>query len=203
MKVGAIYLRVSSDEQTKNNSLPTQLQNALALAQREGIHVPEEHIFTDDESAYQLGSYRPGWERAKHLADRGAYQVLIVNKSDRLTREGGVANQHAIQWFQARGITILSATDIISYDPVAGEIVNVAVGWANRQYVRSMVEQMQRGKRLGAANGRPPTGRAPYPYRYVKETGRVELDPTWARVTKEVYNWIVEEGLSAQAYGRG
>jgi hypothetical protein len=69
----------------------------------------------------------------------------------------------------------------------------------NRQYVRSMVEQMQRGKRLGAANGKPPTGKAPYPYSYSRETRRVELDPIWARVTKEVYNWIVEEGLSAQA----
>lgn len=45
MKVAAIYARVSSDEQAGNHSLPSQVQQCLAYAQRAGLHVPGEYIF--------------------------------------------------------------------------------------------------------------------------------------------------------------
>ena len=47
-KIAAIYARVSTEDQGKGYSIPTQIEACQRLAQQEGYHVPESHIFIDD-----------------------------------------------------------------------------------------------------------------------------------------------------------
>jgi DNA invertase Pin-like site-specific DNA recombinase len=44
----AIYARVSTEDQGKGFSIPTQIEACQKLAAQEGYTVPETHIFVDD-----------------------------------------------------------------------------------------------------------------------------------------------------------
>src|SRR5215510_14710353 len=48
VRYAAIYARVSTEDQGKGYSIPTQIEACQRLAQQEGYAVPESHIFIDE-----------------------------------------------------------------------------------------------------------------------------------------------------------
>ena len=48
MKYGAIYARVSTEDQGKGFSIPTQIEACQKLAAREGHTVPEAYVLIDE-----------------------------------------------------------------------------------------------------------------------------------------------------------
>jgi hypothetical protein len=47
-RCAAIYVRVSSEDQVKGYSIPTQIEACRKLAEREGYLVPESHVLVDE-----------------------------------------------------------------------------------------------------------------------------------------------------------
>src|SRR5215471_2005516 len=86
-KIAAIYARVSTEDQGKGYSIPTQIDGCQTLAQQAGYIIPESHVLRDDMSGTTLD--RPGLRQLRELITRRAIAAVIVYDPDRLSRTLG------------------------------------------------------------------------------------------------------------------
>src|SRR3954449_11632600 len=81
----AIYARVSSDRQTADKTIASQLAALEARLAREGLRVAPEHRFLDE--GYSGATLvRPALERLRDAAAAGALDRVCVHSPDRLAR---------------------------------------------------------------------------------------------------------------------
>ena len=83
----AIYARRSSDEGSgkQNKSVPDQLKFCGELAEKEGIIVKHDHIFTENASAKKAGN-RPVFDKLISMVEEGTIDGIIAWHPDRLSR---------------------------------------------------------------------------------------------------------------------
>jgi site-specific DNA recombinase len=67
-KFAAIYARVSTEDQGKGFSIPTQIEACQKLAVREGYIVPESHVLVD-EGLSGTTMDRPGLRQVRDLVN--------------------------------------------------------------------------------------------------------------------------------------
>lgn len=116
MDKAVVYIRVSTDEQAKNNlSLDSQLKECFAFADREGYEVVR--TFREE------GASAKTTQRPQLLAmldyctkNRGKLKYLIVWKLDRFARN---AEDHMVLKAALKkvGVSLLSVTELIADDP--------------------------------------------------------------------------------------
>jgi site-specific DNA recombinase len=86
MRIGAIYARVSSEQQREANTISSQTASLIEFAQEHDLEVPKQWVFEDD--GYSGATLeRPGLERIRDLAAEGQIQVVLVYAPDRLSRK--------------------------------------------------------------------------------------------------------------------
>ena len=98
----AIWLRVSTDEQTIEN----QRQPLLDFAKSKRLEVVKTYDVTG-KSAYH-GAHQTDLDEALVDAQAGLFTRLIVWHSDRLSRQGPEAALRIVRLFKEAGVTILS-----------------------------------------------------------------------------------------------
>lgn len=100
MKV-ALYLRVSTDEQTIDNQMPS-LTN---LVRQRGWQIHD--IYQEQASAWRVGHQK---ELARLMEDarKGKFEAVIVWALDRLTREGVAGLILMIERFNKYGVKVIS-----------------------------------------------------------------------------------------------
>ena len=86
MKTAAIYARVSSDRQKKEETIKSQIAELLRFAEGEDFVVREEWIFKDEGYSGSL-LVRPALEQLRDLAAQGELETLLVYSPDRLSRK--------------------------------------------------------------------------------------------------------------------
>src|SRR4030095_16148176 len=87
-RYAAIYARVSTEDQGKGYSIPTQIEACQRLAQQEGYLTPDSHIFVD-EGITGTTLDRPALRRVRDLVTSQAIAALIILDPDRLSRKMG------------------------------------------------------------------------------------------------------------------
>ena len=86
MTSGAIYARVSSKRQAKDQTIGSQLAALRAHAAASQLEVPEEWVFCDEgHSGATL--VRPALEALRDLAAQGCLDVVLCYSPDRLARK--------------------------------------------------------------------------------------------------------------------
>ena len=88
IKYAAIYARVSTEDQGKGFSIPTQIDACQQLATREGYTVPESHVLID-EGISGTTMDRPSLRKLRDLVNARAIMAAIVYDPDRLSRNLG------------------------------------------------------------------------------------------------------------------
>src|SRR5262245_18220245 len=83
----AIYARVSSEDQGKGFSLPSQVKACQTLASQAGYAVPDSYVFCDEMSGTTLD--RPGLRQLRELVTRRAIAAVVIYDPDRLSRNLG------------------------------------------------------------------------------------------------------------------
>jgi len=82
----AIYARVSTEDQTHNYSIPTQIEACQKAAEELGYSIVRENTFIDDgHSGATLD--RPNLERLRTAIEQGSIQAVICYDTDRLSRK--------------------------------------------------------------------------------------------------------------------
>ena len=171
-KRAIIYARVSSDEQAKNNSLPTQLEAMRQYAERQGFTIVDE--LQEDYSGTKLD--RPELAKVRAMVKERQIDTVIAYQSDRLTRspaDGIILREE----FARAGIELHYATrGKVDISPEA-EMFSGFEDLMARGWLLRMKEAMTRG-RWGKAKGDPTSGKqqlipgtGPTPYGYLKVGG--------------------------------
>jgi site-specific DNA recombinase len=194
------YARVSSEEQSKGYSLPTQLEACKRYAEDKGYQIVKE--FTDAHTGTELE--RPGLNELYQFIEANKVKYLVVYDIDRLSR--AVSHQAIIEMEMAKaGVTIEYVLGGYTDTP-EGELMKIIKSGIAQYENRQRTERSRRGK-LGKARAGYivcPAGRAPFGYDYVSEDhkGKFIVNEPQARVVRKIYSWLVDDGYSSYAIAK-
>ena len=180
------------------DSIPTQLVDARALAEREGLAVVAE--FSDEAASAFKGDRGPGLSGALAECERLAPCALIVQHSDRLARGDGRRARHLVEyalWALKADVTIRSVQDPQTF---ADLLYAVVTGQRNHddsaRKSASVRDGLRRRAERGQAVGALPLG---YTAKAMVIDGEAvtkrEIEPIAAAVIQRAFE-LAEKGTS-------
>jgi site-specific DNA recombinase len=195
----AIYARVSTGRQERDQTIDSQVAALRQWAGARGHDLDDRHVFVDDGcSGARLD--RPGLDRLRDAAREGAIDVIAVYTPDRLARR--YAYQILLlEEFRKAGCAVEFVERPIGDDP--HDHLLLQIQGAIAEYERAVLsERFRRGKLQKARAGHWLSGEAPYGYRYVCKRdgvpGHVVVDEVEAEVVRMLYRWLTDEQMSVR-----
>lgn len=189
------YSRVSTEEQTEGYSIPVQLEGTKKKAQEEGYTILEELV---DEGHSGATLDRPALSRVRELAGSREIGAVVIYDPDRLSRK----LSHLMiltEELEGQGVELIFV-NAPKDDTPEGRMLFGLKGLFAEYEREKMRQRTMRGKRGRAEAGYVLGGRIPYGYQYVSEDhkGHYVIDEEEGKVVKMIFNWLVEEGMSAR-----
>jgi len=190
----ALYARVSTERQERQQTIDSQLAVLRAWAEPNGHAVADEHVFRDE--GYSGGRLdRPSLDALRDAVRDGAVQQVAVLAPDRLARRYAY-QVLLLEEFRRAGCEVVFLHHPISDDPNDQRLLQIQGAIA--EYERAVLgERFRRGKLQRARSGQYLGGRAPYGYRYVPRhdavPGHLVVDEGEAELVRTLYGWLVEE----------
>ena len=200
MTTAAVYCRVSTDNQEfEGTSLQTQLEACLDYCQDKGYDVA--YRFSEAYSGLTLD--RPKLNDLRELVRAGDIDIIVCYCLDRLSRDPG----HGViltQELEKHGVKLETVTEDVDNSEL-GKLITYIRGFASKLEAEKIRERTMRGKRARALEGRIPGGGSSriYGYDYVpasqKNGGRRVINENEANWVRQIYKWLVDDGLSTRA----
>jgi site-specific DNA recombinase len=193
----AIYARVSTERQERQQTIDSQLAALRTWAEAEGHDLNDHHVFRDEGcSGSRLD--RPGLDALRDAVRDGEVEILGVLAPDRLARKYAY-QVLLLEEFRRAGCTVAFLNRAISDDP--GDQLLLQIQGAVAEYERALLsERFRRGKLQKARAGQFVGVHAPYGYRHLPRrdgvTGRLTIDEAEAEVVRMLYGWLTEERLT-------
>jgi site-specific DNA recombinase len=193
----AIYARVSTERQERQQTIDSQLAALRAWAEAEGHELSDRHVFRDEgHSGARLD--RPGLDALRDAVRDGEVEVLGVLAPDRLARKYAY-QVLLLEELRRAGCAVAFLGRAISDDP--GDQLLLQIQGAVAEYERALLgERFRRGKLQKARAGQFIGVHAPYGYRRLPRrdgvAGRLAVDEAEAEVVRMLYGWLVEERLT-------
>ncbi len=198
-RIAAIYARVSSDRQRREQTIQSQTAALRELADERGLLVVEDLVF-EDEGVSGVTLRRPGLERVRDLAVEGRFEVLLCHAPDRLARRYAY-QVLLLEEFQRAGVEVMFAKEPERSGTPEDELLRQFQGMIAEYERAQIAERCRRGKLHRARAGAVSVlARAPYGYRYVKRSEHAdaffEIDEAEAPVVREIFRRYVDDGES-------
>ena len=200
MMKAAIYCRVSTDNQEREGtSLQTQSENCLTYCQSKGYDV----ACRFSEAYSGLSLERPELDKLREMVRAEAIEVIVCHSLDRLSRDpthGVILTQE----LEKHGVKLEAVTEDVDNSEL-GKLISYIRGFASKLEAEKIRERTTRGRRARAKEGRMPSGAGGniYGYDYVRvgqeNGGRRVVNETEASWVRDMYSWLVNEGLSTNA----
>lgn len=192
MRVGALYIRVSTDDQVEY-SPEAQIRLGLEYAKKNNIIIPKEFIFQDDGISGRKAANRPAFQKMITLAKskEHSFDVIIVWKFSRFTRnqEESIVYKNLLK---KSNIDVVSISEPIP-DGFIGELVQRIFEWMDEYYSINLSQEVLRGMTQRAMKGQynsaPPLG-------YKMEAGVPVIVSEQAEIVKKIFHMYVNERLS-------
>src|SRR5437867_6267739 len=164
----AIYTRVSSARQKKDETIGSQTAALRAHAQASGLQVPENWVF-EDEGHSGATLVRPGLERLRDLVAGVGVDVVLCYSPDRLARK--FAYQALLIEEFARAGTRVEFVNGPRGDSPEDQLLVQFQGMFAEYEKAQILERYRRGKAHRARTGSVNVlGGAPFGYRYVRKS---------------------------------
>jgi site-specific DNA recombinase len=201
----AIYARVSTERQEREQTIDSQLAVLRTWAVEHGHTLEPEHVYADEGySGSRLD--RPGLDRLRDAAREAEFVAVAVLSPDRLARRYAY-QVLLIEELRRVGCQVVFLLHPISEDP--NDQLLLQIQGAVAEYERAVLgERFRRGRLQRARAGQYLAGgHAPYGYRYIRKReglpGHLVIDEAEAEVVRALYQWLVDEQLSLrQILGR-
>jgi len=193
----ALYARVSTDRQERDQTIDNQLTALRAWVLDQNHELAEEHIYRDEGwSGARLD--RPGLDALRDAVHEGAVDLVAVLTPDRLTRRYAY-QVLLIEEFRRAGCQLIFVQRPITEDP--NDQLLLQIQGAVAEYERALLsERFRRGKLQKARAGQYLAGRAPYGYRYVPRqdsvAGHLVIDDSEAELVRTLYQWLIDEPMT-------
>ena len=198
MTATAIYARVSSARQAKDQTIGSQLSALREHAATSRLDVPEDWVFADEgHSGATLA--RPGLEALRDLAAQGCLDAVLVYSPDRLARK--FAYQALLIEELARCGTRVEFVKGPRGDSPEDQLLVQFQGMFAEYEKAQLMERYRRGKAWRAKSGSVNVlSGAPFGYRYVRKTpetgARYEVVPHEAALVAEMFRRYADDGAA-------
>src|SRR3954470_20124747 len=195
----ALYARVSSDQQTEQGTIASQVAALEARILQDGLPLEPDHRFIDEgHSGATL--IRPALEHLRDAVAAGTVDRVYVHSPDRLAR------RYAYQVLLVEEFRRAGAEVVFLNRPIGGSAEDdllLQVQGVIAEYERAkLLERGRRGRRHAARSGSVSAlCAAPFGYRYVgKAAGggmaRFEVAEEEARIVRRIFAWVGLERVS-------
>jgi site-specific DNA recombinase len=184
-----MYARVSTVEQARGYSLTEQVEELRRYADRRGGRIVR--LVCESESGGTLE--RPKLERLLVAAERGAYDVLLVWRVDRISRSN-LDLQSLWAFFKSMGIAVASATEPFDATTTAGKTFFDFLALMAETERNTIRERAAMGARGRAKEGKWHGGPTPHGYAYDPASGRLLVNPEQARLIRRLAGMAMEHG---------
>jgi len=189
----ATYTRISTDEDRQPFSLAAQadrLENYVKV--QDGWRIVRR--FTDSASGATLE--RPGLRDALQEARAGVYELLLVYRVDRLSRNVRQLAQVADELEKA-GVALRSATEPFDTSSPAGKMMLQMLGVFAEFERATIVERISAGMERAASQGGWVVGRVPYGYLRDRGTNLIHPAEPQADVVRRIFAMYAEGQMGA------
>jgi site-specific DNA recombinase len=199
MTSAAIYARVSSARQKKDQTIGSQTAALREHAASSGLEVPEEWVF-EDEGHSGATLVRPGLEAVRDLAAQGCLDVVLVYSPDRLARKFAY-QALLIEELARAGVRVEFIKNGARGDSPEDQLLVQFQGMFAEYEKAQLMERYRRGKAHRARTGSVNVlSGAPFGYRYVRKTdlaGAVyEIIEAEAALVAELFRRYADDGAS-------
>ncbi|MCO5191435.1 MAG: recombinase family protein, partial [Anaerolineae bacterium] len=194
-KLAVIYARVSTSEQSKGYSLPTQIKGCTEYAQRHNLDVVA--VLEEDVSGATRLDERESGARLIEMAERGLINAVIVWRLDRLSRppEGEYSRLlTTIEQFARYNVSVHECETGEVKSDLTSVMVAFFKGLAASQERAAIRERTMRGIKAKAQAGKwVGQGDPPYGYRKVgtSRDAYLEIHPERAAVVRRIFDLYI------------
>ena len=191
----ATYTRISTDEDRQPFSLGAQAERLEAYARsQDGWRIVRN--FTDQASGATLD--RPGLRQALSEAGAGVYELLLVHRVDRLSRNVRQLADIA-ETLDGSGVALRSATEPFDTSTAAGKMMLQMLAVFAEFERTTIVERITAGMERAASEGRWVVGSTPFGYIRDPERKEIVPDPSRFDLVRRVFRMYAEERMGAEA----
>ncbi len=194
MRIG-IYTRISTDEDNQPFSLGAQ-QDRLDAYRKSQDAWGVVTRYSDQASGATLE--RPGLQRALADAAKGVYELLLVHRVDRLSRNVRQL-AHISEELDRAGVALRSATEPFDTSSAAGKMMMQMLGVFAEFERTTIVERITAGMDRAASEGRWVVGKVPYGYVRDKDSKLLLPHEAQAGVVRRIFHLYVEDQLGSEA----
>ena len=194
-----MYARVSSDQQSKDQTIASQVEILRQRMSADGVSCPAETQFVDD--GYSGSTLvRPSLERLRDVAAAGGLDRLYVHSPDRLARKY-IHQVVLLDEFQRCGVEVMFLNHEVDSSP-EGTMLLQMQGMVAEYERAKIMERSRRGRLHAARRGSVNVlAAAPFGYRYLcKHDGggeaRYQVDFEQARAVQQMFAWVGRDRLS-------
>src|SRR5512142_2949482 len=160
----AIYARVSTERQGRQQTIDSQLDALRKWADEGGHELLQEHIYIDE--GY-TGSRldRPGLDGLRDAAQQGTIDIIAALSPDRLARKYAY-QVLLLEELRKAGCEVVFLNRVLTDDPQDQLLLQIQGAIA--EYERAVLgERFRRGKLQKAREGHWLACKSPYGYRYI------------------------------------
>ena len=198
MTSAAIYARVSSARQKKDQTIGSQTAALRDHARQLGVELPEEWVF-EDEGHSGATLVRPALEALRDLAAQGCVDVVLCYSPDRLARKFAY-QALLIEEFARAGVRVEFVRGPRGDSPEDQLMVQFQGMFAEYEKAQLM-ERYRRGKAYRARTGSVNVlSGAPFGYRYVRKSDHAgasyEIIGHEAALVAEMFRRYADDGAS-------
>jgi site-specific DNA recombinase len=194
----AMYVRVSTQQQSQMQTIEQQLERLQHYAKTQNWEIQPEQIFRDDGySGARLK--RPGLDQLRDEVAMAKFERILLTAPDRLSRNF-VHQTLLIEEFQSHGVQVEFLDRPMSDDP--HDQLLLQIRGAVAEYERTVIaERMRRGRlRKLQAGTLLPWSHPPYGYSssldHPRDAAGISVNPVEAAVVGEIFNRYAQPGLS-------
>ena len=149
MKTGAVYIRVSTDEQAREGySLEAQLKSIKKYAQNNDILIDSKYIFSDEGISGRKAEKRPAFmEMIKQAKSKPKkFDVILVHKFDRFSRnrEDSVVYKSLLK--KEYGIPVISISEPLDPDDKMSVIMEAFLEAMAEYYSLNLSGEVKKGQ---------------------------------------------------------
>ena len=197
MKQAGAIIRVSTAKQLEGTSPEKQLEAVRSLADAQGYELEDRHAWQMAESGALRA--RVGFRLALDAIEAREVSRLYVYSVDRLGRSL-LDMLLFLRDIEDMGVECWEADKKrpLAPDDFMIQIEGAVASKERREIVRRMKDGRLRAIKAGKFSG----GVAPFGYHLNPETKKLEIEPDEAAVVRLIFEWVVEEGLSANEVAR-
>lgn len=187
MKIGAAYIRVSTDDQLEY-SPDSQIKLIQQFAKKNDIIIPDEFIFIDEGISGKTAEKRPEFNRMIAIAKQkeNSFDVILVWKFSRFARNQEESIVYK-KMLKKADVDVISISEPIADDHF-GSLIERIIEWMDEYYVIRLSDEVKRGMTEKATRGEPLCHPA---FGYDMKDKRYYINEEQAIIVREIFDRFI------------